>query len=437
MLHALAWLFACVWLLSPLQALAQIAPDDGYRNSYYGANRTYTTADLACQDVGPSNSSATNYAGAGTSSGFCHKANGNTFGTTWSRVIGVICPANSTLAAGQCLCNAGFVQDGSSCVVDAAAAYCTEQNGTQAVGVSSPKPTGTVGLASYSLCYSNQYSLSACSGTMEPDICGEGPDGKWHCTGKVTFSDSVPCTGTLTPENPEGVPEPLPEPPPPGMCPGEVNGVAVNVPCKSTTSATTSSKSTTEGGTTTEETKTRETTCTGAGSCTTTTTTNTTVGGVITTKTETMTEPRGEFCASNPGASECGQQSTFGGSCQSNFTCTGDPVQCATARAVNDHLCRFKDLMDMPSDVQALAQSVLDGSHVENPRDSAMQIDVGVFDQSDPLSSACPGDIPVSLSGFSFVIPLSQACDWLQIIGNILVICSLFGATVFVLRGGN
>jgi hypothetical protein len=79
----------------------------------------------------------------------------------------------------------------------------------------------------------------------------------------------------------------------------------------------------------------------------------------------------------------------------------------------------------------------LAGTEDPNPRDNAQVVSVGVFDQSNPLSSACPGDIPVNLTFVSAVIPLSEYCGWLQMIGNMLVAVSLLGATLFVLRGAS
>lgn len=314
--------------------------------------------------------------------------------------------------------------------------YCEQQSSNPAVGVSSPRPAGSVGLDSYTMCYQNQYMEYACSGTMAPDICGTGVDGKTHCTGKVTFSGSAPCTGTTQPQEPEDMPAPLPETPPPGQCPGEVNGVAVYVPCSSTSSSSTKINETTDGSGTTQTSQSSQTTCNAAGSCTTTVTTTTTVnGGPPSTSTSTTTQGKGEYCAENPGSRECGQESSFSGTCQSAFTCQGDPVQCATAKAVNDHLCKFNDLFEMDSATQALAQSVLDGTHVENPKDNPTVIDVGMFDQTSPISTACPSDVPFTLSGMALSIPLSQYCSQLQLMGNILVLFTLLGATVFVFRG--
>lgn len=125
--------------------------------------------------------------------------------------------------------------------------------------------------------------------------------------------------------------------------------------------------------------------------------------------------------------------SGFGGSCQSGFTCEGDAVQCATAKAVNDQLCLF----EMDQSTKDLVGDILGGTAVEDPRETAEDFEVGVFDQDNPFGASCPGDISANVNGFSMVIPLGSMCSWLQIIGNMLVAVSLFGATLFVVRGGN
>ncbi|MDR7095515.1 virulence factor TspB C-terminal domain-related protein [Hydrogenophaga laconesensis] len=220
-----------------------------------------------------------------------------------------------------------------------------------------------------------------------------------------------------------------------------MNGVTVNVPCSNTSSGSTSTNTTNDGaGNTTQKTESKATTCNGAGSCTTTTTTTTTVnGGSPTTTTSTTTQGKGEFCAANPASKECGggEGSSFGGNCQASFQCTGDAVQCATAKAVNDQLCKLKDVFEMDSDTQGLVNSVLAGTWTENPAENAQQISVGVFDQSNPLGSSCPADISFHVAGRTMVLELSRICTWLQLIGNLLVAMSLLGATLFILRRGD
>lgn len=412
---------ACWVLLSPLRAHAQIAPVAGYE--YRGNSGGVTTSWFSSPSAACAAwvSAATAYDGntrwvvSVTSEYYCTwggSAWGSTPGFWLNRRESSSCPANSTLSSGSCICDSGYTQDGSACVVvkTPEETYCESLDGQTAVA-SMPRPSSSSGLGSFSTCYSNPYSLSACSGTMQPDLCGEYGGGA-YCTGKVTFSSSAPCTGTPTPEDPDPVPTPLPEPLPPGMCPGEVNGVPVNVPCTSTTSSSTSSKDTSDSsGNTGSETTSRTTTCTGSGSCSTTTTTTTTTNGVSVTKTETTSQPKGEFCAQNPGAAECGDKSSFGGSCASGFTCTGDPVQCASAKKVHELSCAVTE----PSAESALyADSVdLSAGAADLPSQS-ISIGPGSFASGNALGvSACIADRTVTIAGTSVTVPFSDICPYL------------------------
>ena len=355
------------------------------------------------------------------------------------------CPANATWNGTACACNAGYEMQGGACVVppDPGEEHCQSINGSP---VKASWTTSNPSLSTRTICMSNAgYS---CTATVTGDICGAmGEGGPYLCHGSgVSGASGSGTTCTPSPEPdappPSGSPDTnWPEAPAPGMCPGTVNGVSVTVPCSSTsTKATTTSTSNDGEGNTTSKSESKSTTCNAAGSCTTTITTTTTVnGGTPKTTTSSTTQGKGEFCAGNPGAKECGagDGSSFGGNCQSSFVCTGDAVQCATAKAVNDSLCKFKEVFDMDPSIKAYAEGVMAGTEDPNPRDNPTVINLGTFDQSNPLSSGCPADIPVNLHLFSTVIPLSEHCGALQMLGNMLVIFSLLGATIFVLRGGS
>jgi hypothetical protein len=215
----------------------------------------------------------------------------------------------------------------------------------------------------------------------------------------------------------------------------------VNVPCSNTNTSNTKTEQADDGaGNVTSKSETKNTTCNAAGSCTTTVTTTTTVnGGAPTTSTKTTTEGKGQFCAGNPGSKECGDGdgSSFGGSCQASFVCTGDAVQCATAKAVNDQLCEFKEAFEVGDDAKALANRVMEGTEVPDPKANAELVNLGAFDQSNPWGTACPTDIAVTVWGRSTVIPLGRHCETLRLLGNLAVAMSLIVATVFVIRGGS
>lgn len=353
------------------------------------------------------------------------------------------CPANSTLGGGVCTCDSGYTPDGGSCVVyvDPDEAHCASIAGSP---VKASWSTTNPSLSTSQTVCQGGTAFAACIVTVTADNCGQGqPGGPYVCHGSGAVSGGA-CTPSPAPSVPPAPGDPAsdwPAAPPPGTCPGQMNGVDVNVPCSNTVSKQV--KVTEEndgGGNTTNKSESKTTTCTAAGSCTTTTTTTTTVnGGSATTTSKTETQDKASFCAGNPGSKECGDGggSSFGGSCNTAFTCVGDAVQCATAKAVNDSLCQFKNVFEMDEGTQALVQSVLDGTWTDNPRDNPEQISVGVFDQSNPLPSACPTDVTAQVAGFTLAIPLASMCPWLQIMGNMLVIVSLFGATIFIMRRGD
>jgi len=349
------------------------------------------------------------------------------------------CPSNSTLSGSSCTCNSNFTEVGSTCV-PAGDAHCASIVGSP---VKTSWTSTAPSLDTRTVCSSGGYGYYSCNATITPDFCGSSDGVTYLCHGSGSSSGGA-CTPSPSPEQPLPPTEPvseLPSPPPPGTCPGEVNGVSVNVPCSRT--ETKGTKTTTENdgaGNTTTKTENKTTSCTAAGSCSTTVTTTTSVnGGTATTTSKTTEESKGQFCANNPGSKECGDGdgSAFGGSCDSGFQCDGDAVQCATAKAVNDHLCKLEEVFEMGPETRGLVDSVLDGTWTENPKDNPEQIDVGTFNQSNPFGTSCPNDVTAQMGAFTLTIPLASMCGWLQIIGNMLVMVSLLGATLFIFRGSS
>lgn len=254
--------------------------------------------------------------------------------------------------------------------------------------------------------------------------------GQYVTEGAATFTGAV-CTYSETTGSAEDTCR--------GGSSGQVNGVTVCVPYDPSENTIEtvggSESSTTEGGDTTNSTTTSTTTCSN-GSCTTTTNVTTNVnGGTPSTKTTTTTEPQTDYCTKNPKATQCSESGSFTGSCTSSFVCKGDAIECATAKAVNDQLCKFKQVFEMDPAIKSYAEAVMAGTEDPNPRKNPTVVPLGTFNQSNPLSSACPMDVPFSVAGMSLVIPLAENCAWLQLLGNMLVAVSLLGATLFVLRG--
>lgn len=127
-----------------------------------------------------------------------------------------------------------------------------------------------------------------------------------------------------------------------GQCPGTVNGQAVCVACTTQTTKQTDGTKTNStevstsasGATSSQSTTSSSSSSTKCadGSCTTTTTTTTTnPDGSKKDTTSAKTEPKTDFCESNPKSTLC-TSGTWGGTCGS-FSCDGDAVTCAIAQA--------------------------------------------------------------------------------------------------------
>lgn len=219
-----------------------------------------------------------------------------------------------------------------------------------------------------------------------------------------------------------------------GTCPGTVNGQSVCVPCDKTkqtesTSSSTSASTTASGATssttiTGSESGTTRTECKD-GQCTTTTTTTTTgANGDKTDKTTTTTEPQSDYCTRNPKADVCkGTESSWGGSCESGFTCDGDAVQCAQARASYELRCKITETdSEVIGKYNALKAEGLEGLHLP-----AMNI-------TPPTPEAfggCPiQDISIDLGFGPMAFPLSYVCPYLEVIHRVV---TSFGALFWLL----
>lgn len=218
------------------------------------------------------------------------------------------------------------------------------------------------------------YSGSAVNGKIPATICinecqadpragynfsgGVNKDGKYILQGNPKYSGQS--CGTSAPKY-DNVPKTTPEYDcvKAGKGYGTANGVVVCTepitPSEGKGNTTTSTKPNSDG-TKTETTSNTSVTCAGDGSCTTTTTTTTTVinadgsKGATDTKTESTTKAGGgdgsgsgldksdPFCVENPSSPMC-KQGKFGGSCDSGFTCEGDPAACASAKALQEQKC--------------------------------------------------------------------------------------------------
>lgn len=334
-----------------------------------GNGQSFPSADAACQQAtvdaqGPTIlatlTSSANGQCVGTNA---YRSNGQVFASDvlfaqYSAVVGSPSCGSSgaTLSGSTCTCPSGDVlgSDGASCVVPDA---CASSAGSQVKGVF--MQTTGLGIQPDSVCNAG---CSAVVADNQGAMIGCDAAGTSCLYGPVTVivRDS-PCTASTSPASSSSSSDtqPFPNPPPAGMCPGTVNGVAVNVPCSTTQTSTGSGATPSTGATadgpatvasspagTTPGTSTsgQVTTCS-SGSCTTTTTKATNnADGTTTTQSSSATVPQSQFCQQNPTSPQCAAtQDAYSSNCNQGAAvpvCTGDPIACATANALAQQNCQ-------------------------------------------------------------------------------------------------
>lgn len=306
------------------------------------------------------------------------------------------------------------------------------------------------------VCYQNcviQRKRAACGGTGGTWMCelysgdptGDTCDGEGFGTfDGGTFSGATPSTGAGS--NTVTI-EPHPDPTPRGKCPGEVNGVTVYVDCQETvgTEKTTETVSTENNGTTTV-TRDSETTCSGD---TCTTTTNRTVttstpngsGGTSSTSTvstDTQVDSKDDFCKKNPNHQACKQteDGRFGGTCSASFSCSGDAIQCATARAVNEINCTLKGTSSAESSLYESEKGKTGNQTTGLPGNASISLGSGSIDQTNLLGSpGCISDKTITVMGASITLPMSDICPHLETLGNVLLALSFLLSVRIIGRG--
>ena len=95
------------------------------------------------------------------------------------------------------------------------------------------------------------------------------------------------------------------------------------------------------------------------------------VDGSTCSKSTSKTEGQTDFCKENPENAACtgdkeAKESTFGGTCEAGFSCTGDAATCAIAKASHETRCMYS-----PDSTTALHDSL-------NPGGTAAQVTSGI-----------------------------------------------------------
>lgn len=371
------------------------------------------------------------------------------------------CPSNATLSGSSCSCNTGYAEDSThtSCV-SVNAAYCNSVKGPYYGTRSVAAPGTTAAGSSVTFCVgslgpASDGSVVSCEATGTIDTMGTYDNGTvvgWVSRGSYTGNtcgSSAPRSASTPTTSTAGTPcnDPSSCPPPAGQCPGTVNGVTVWKPCgSSSTSSTKTDHTTNPDGTQSTVSTGKQTTCGSDGNCATTTTTTTTNGtNSPTTSTTTTTQSKSDYCAANPKDVQCAgsgnSESSFGGSCEAGFTCSGDAATCAIAKASWDSRCVLTGTPDTSDAayVQATTAMSLHGADPsDHPGKNPSVVDLSTYiDKSNPYSSSCPGDYTIVAGGpvGSIVVPLSSACSVFVMMGNLLVGLTLLASALWLVKG--
>lgn len=137
-----------------------------------------------------------------------------------------------------------------------------------------------------------------------------------------------------------------------------------------------------------------------------------------------------DYCAQNANSRLCQAGGTFSGSCGA-FTCTGDATECAVAREIHTRNCQ---LVDGNGQSTTYSAQFNQAAAAGNPGPAGTSVSMSmqsVIDQTNLLGSSCPTDVTI---GSGLVLPLSELCSPLQLLGQLLVGLTMFAALFIVFR---
>lgn len=139
-------------------------------------------------------------------------------------------------------------------------------------------------------------------------------------------------------------------------------------------------------------------------------------------KTTATTQNASSFCQENPNSDQCkgAEKSTFGGGCDSGFTCTGDAATCASARASYELKCSFQPdsttgLHDSenPGGTAGQSAKAAEALNADGNKDFNIATEFSAKNQQwVNFSSGCPvGVQQFSILGKTLEIDASIVCD--------------------------
>ncbi|CAN7485589.1 hypothetical protein LJR074_003795 [Acidovorax sp. LjRoot74] len=129
------------------------------------------------------------------------------------------------------------------------------------------------------------------------------------------------------------------------------------------------------------------------------------------------------------------EQSGFGGACMSGFSCEGDAIQCAIAQEQHRRACKLFD-DESPESKLYQDNKGKEGNQTGNlPGNETISI-AGRINTSDAIGGGgCFGDLNLTVWHTSVTLPLSNLCQYLAMLGNILVAVSMLMAARIITRG--
>lgn len=371
----------------------------------------------------------------------------------WVLISRLSCPVNSSEYSGQCQCDSGFIEENNQCIPEPEKDPCEMLEpacaGSQNFSVNfqlGGKKAGVSFVCMNPLVIGDDGSFPGCTRGCLGIVGGftsafQSDGGEWVTQGTAKFTGSTCDPSVINDLNSDSDPEYEPEDnptltdKPDETCPngfkGTVNGVSVCLPPKASEGLLEKEEKDNGDGTKTE--KQTKVKCEN-GVCeiiTTTITKDTASNTVVGNSSATTTVEQGRFCAQNPTAAACKNESgeegggSFSGSCQAGFTCDGDAVMCAIAKEQHTRACQlFKE--DTAEGQLYAAEKGKEGAQ------RGEGIDLGTIDlgggsgsliKTDSLigEGSCVQDLQIQFMGEPVTIPLSSLCPYLAMLGNILV----------------
>jgi len=313
-----------------------------------------------------------------------------------------------------------------------------------------PAPTCVAGIqgASTDVVGGTYCDSGGCATTATTVVTPKGSRTVWlttgeRCNGEADAPPEAPTPPSSSPSAPAGT-GPCPGgadvcPPAKGSCPKgtfatEVAGEALCVstqPLKDEPAKTGQTNGPAASTGTSTKTTNTKTTTNPDGSTTTTETSSESKTG-----TEEKPNDMSGFCKENPEAAVCGDGGSWSGGCGA-FTCGGDPVQCAQARAAAVIQCKLEIGNDDPN--VSAGQAAVNGGATPNghPRNDGESVNfsLGSMIDATPLfgsSGECIADKTVPMLGKTLTIPFSRMCTALELLGYAFLACCYLSAAYIV-----